>query len=74
MYFDEETKIVDDDESHDDAALLGSRGGDYEGGSSLLYDQFELVSTVAKKHQIILLKVSYIYYTIVDNFFKCMIA
>ena len=45
------------DVATDTAALLGSRGDKYGGASALLYDQFELVSPVTKKHQIILLQV-----------------
>ena len=41
-------------------ALVGSRGVEFGGGegSQYLYEQFELMSTVAKKHQIILLQVN----------------
>ena len=42
----------------DPDALLGSHGAQYGGGSELLYDQFQLHSVVAKKHQIVLLDVS----------------
>ena len=42
----------------DPAALMGSRGDKYGGECPLLYNQFELVSPVAKKHQIILLQVN----------------
>lgn len=54
--------MFSDDQSSNDvatdtAALLGSRGNKYGGASTLLYDQFELVSPVTKKQQIILLQV-----------------
>ena len=42
----------------DPDALLGSHGAQYGGGSELLYDQFQLQSFVAKKHQTVLLEVS----------------
>ena len=54
--------MLSDDQSSNEvatdmAALLGSRGDKYGGASALLYDQFELVSTVSKKQQIVLLQV-----------------
>ena len=45
------------EEGEDAAALFGSHGPKYGGGCDLLYDQFELHSPVAKKHQIVLLQV-----------------
>lgn len=47
-----------EEEKGDSDALLGSHGPKYGGGCELLYDQFELHSPVAKKHQIVLLEVS----------------
>ena len=45
-------------EMSEPCALVGSRGDEYGGESEYLYDQFELVTTVAKEHQIVLLQVS----------------
>ena len=50
------------EEGEDAAALFGSHGPKYGGGCDLLYNQFELHSPVAKKHQIVLLQVyTYMY-------------
>ena len=57
MGFDEEDKKVKDVETSEPHALVGSRSEEYGGWSDLFYDQFELLSTVSKKHQIVLLKV-----------------
>lgn len=43
--------------ARDPEAFVGSRGGQYGGESTLLYDQFQLHSSQKKKHQLILLKV-----------------
>ena len=47
-----------EEEQGDPDALLGSHGAQYGGESDLLYDQFELHSSVTKKQQIVLLEVS----------------
>ena len=44
-------------EEGDISALYGSHGPKYGGRCDLLYNQFELHSPVARKHQIILLQV-----------------
>lgn len=58
----EDGETVHEDEKEeiesDTSALYGSHGPKFGGGCDLLYDQFELHSPVAKKHQIILLKVN----------------
>ena len=41
----------------DPEAFVGSRGSQYGGESTLLYDQFQLHSSQKKNHQLILLKV-----------------
>lgn len=41
----------------DPEAFVGSRGSQYGGDSTILYDQFLLHSSQRKKHQLILLKV-----------------
>lgn len=57
MFADKDKGEKEKDGATDPAALMGSRGEKYGGGSPLLYEQFELVSPVAKRHQIILLQV-----------------
>lgn len=43
----------------DPEAFVGSRGSQYGGESTLLYDQFQLHSSQKKNHQLILLKVRF---------------
>ena len=54
----EEDQPGKEEEKGDSDALFGSHGPKYGGGCELLYEQFELHSPVAKKHQIVLLEVS----------------
>ena len=53
----EETQGKGEGEERDASALYGSHGPKFGGGCELLYTQFELQSPVAKRHQIVLLKV-----------------
>ena len=43
----------------DPEAFVGSRGSQYGGESTLLYDQFQLHSSQKKNHQLLLLKVRF---------------
>ena len=54
------------EEKSDPFTFFGSRATQYGAQSTeLLYDQFELVSPLTKRHQLVLLKVShFIIYTI----------
>jgi len=47
----------EDEGNVDPEAFVGSRGSNYGGENSWLYDQFQLHSTQRKKHQLILLQV-----------------
>ena len=51
-------------ETSEPYALFGSRGEEYGGKSEFLYDQFELMSTVSKEHQIVLLQVAILFYDV----------
>lgn len=46
-----------EEEKGDPDALLGSHAAQLGGASELLYDQFDLHSSVARKHQVVLLEV-----------------
>ena len=56
----EETQGKGEGEERDASALYGSHGPKFGGGSEFLYTQFELQSPVAKRHQIVLLKVIHV--------------
>jgi len=47
----------EDEGDMDPDAFVGSRGSNYGGENSWLYDQFQLHSSQRKKHQLILLQV-----------------
>lgn len=53
----EDTSAKEEGEERDSTALYGSRGPMFGGGCEFLYTQFELLSPVTKKNQIVLLKV-----------------
>ena len=57
----------------DPEAFVGSRGSQYGGESTLLYDQFQLHSSQKKNHQLILLKVRLVV-SIVNSLFFCRIV
>ena len=52
----------------DPLALEGSRGSEYGKNADLLYNQFELLSIVAKKNQIILLQARHL---LLSSLFIC---
>ena len=54
---DGDTLAKTEGEEEDTSALCGSHGAKFGGGCDVLYNQFELHSPVAKRHQIILLQV-----------------
>jgi WD40 repeat protein len=65
---DDEAQTKNDETQSEPYALYGSRASEYGASVELLYDQFELLSPVAKRHQIILLKDCI--YSIKENFNK----
>ena len=54
----EDTQTKEEVEERDTSALYGSHGPKFGGRCEFLYSQFELHSPVAKRHQIVLLKVT----------------
>lgn len=53
----EEDDSKKDEKDLEPHTLMGSRAAEHGATTELLYDQFELVSPVTKRHQIILLQV-----------------
>jgi len=49
----------EDEGDKDPEAFVGSRGSQFGGENTLLYDQFHLHSSQKKNHQLILLKVNF---------------
>ena len=57
----EEEDTKKDEKDSEPHTLVGSRATEHGANTEYLYDQFELLSPVTKRHQIVLLKVMQLY-------------
>lgn len=55
----EEEDVKKDEKESEPHTLLGSRAAEYGAPTELLYDQFELLTPVTKRNQIVLIQVRY---------------